>query len=284
MTNYVYETHSINHSLLPFIYHKCHIITQRNSLPNWHENIEFLYCIGGKGSIRYGSETHDFARGDIVVVNADTPHYICSAGSVIYRCLIIDNSFFTDNGIPISTLYFQHTIRDEAISALFENVCSAFDNCDEQSICAVADIRYAVLGLIRAICAGYTTDIPRELHSAANTHVKEAMVYIRKHISEAITLDDIADHVGISKFHLSREFKTFTGKTIVQTVNILRCTEARHLIESGMSVSAAAVSCGYNNLSYFSRTFTKLFGRLPSSFLPGETPTHKLSHVTEDCC
>ena len=267
MGNLIYETHSMHDPMLPFIYHRSFAVTQRHSLPNWHENIELLYCTGGKGYIRCSSEVFDFRCGDIFVVNADTTHCICSEGSVLYRCLIIDNAFFISNGIPVSDIYFQNSIRDSELNALFEDVSAAFDGYDSQKLCAAADIRYAVLGLLRALCKGYAADKPKSTGSAANEHVKKAMTYIRKNISAAMTLDDIAACAGVSKYHLSREFKAFTGKTIIQTVNLIRCTEAKRLMEGGMRCSAAAAACGYENLSYFSRTFRRIFHALPSAFV-----------------
>lgn len=65
---------------------------------------------------------------------------------------------------------------------------------------------------------------------------------------DKLSLDDIADHIGISKFSLSREFKKLTGNTVVSFINILRCSEAKRLMEKGMSVSSAAYACGFENL------------------------------------
>lgn len=265
MEHYVYEAHSMGDPLLPFIFHRSTVLTQFHSPPNWHENIEILYCVGGEGYIRCGPETFGFLQGDVFVVNADMPHCICSQTAVEYHCLIIDNAFCTGNGIPVTDLYFQKTIRDERMNALFEGVVAAFDSYDKDRLCAAADIRYGVLGLLRALCANYIIQRPKEAGSAANAHVKKAMEYIRKNISRVMTLDDIAGYVGISKYHLSREFKAFTHQTIVQTVNLTRCTRARRLIESGVSISAAASACGFENLSYFSKTFKKVFGMLPSA-------------------
>jgi len=269
MAGYIYETHSMRDPLLPFIFHRRFMVTQRHSLTNWHENIELLHCTGGKGFVQCGLERFDFTQGDIFVVNADTPHCICSEGSVVYRCLIIDNTFCTSNGLPVPTLHFQNTIRDAGMNALFDQVSSAFDQFDSRALCAVADIRYAVLGLLRKLCADYVVQKPRETGATTNEHIKKAMVYIRQNLSSAVTLDAVAEYAGVSKYHLSRAFKAFTGKTIVQTVNLIRCTEAKRLIESGMSVCAAAASCGFENLSYFTRTFKKYFGKLPSAFLNG---------------
>jgi len=266
MTNFVYETHRMDKPHLPFIYHRNFVVTQRHSLPNWHENIEILYCTGGSGYVQCGAEIHTFHRGDIFVVNANTLHSICSEDSVAYRCLIVDNSFFKSNGISIEDLYFQNSIRDPNLASAFESIHTAFVSYDTSAICAAADIRYAVLGLIRALCKAYIIHKPNS--SAVNDRIKNAVIYIRKNLSRPISLDDIAGHVGISKFHLSREFKASTGKTIIQTVNLMRCTEAKKLIEGGMGVSAAAATCGYENLSYFTRTFKTYFGKLPSALSP----------------
>ena len=59
------------------------------------------------------------------------------------------------------------------------------------------------------------------------------------------TLDALAAQAGVSKFHLSREFKSTTGLTVVTFINLCRCTEARRLIEEGCSVSEAAATCGF---------------------------------------
>ncbi len=282
MANYVYETHKIENPLLPFIYHKSFVVTQRHSLPNWHENIEILYCVTGKGSVQCGAESFEFLPGDLFLVNANTPHCVCSDGSVVYRCLIIDNSFCVANGIPILDLYFQKLIQDEALARQFEEIGAAFDRGSDPM--AAADIRYGVLGLLRLLCAGYITEKPSTVFSAANQHVKDALTYIRKNISSPLTLDTIAGHVGVSKFHLAREFKAFTGRTMVQTINLIRCSEAKRLMESGMSVSAGAAECGFENLSYFSRTFKELFHRLPSSFVRSSAvPMVERDDDEEDC-
>ena len=266
MKNYIYETHIFEDPRLPFIFHKSFTAPRQNFPPNWHENVEILYCADGKGYVKCGTEVYDFSQGDIFVVNADTPHVVRRENTITYRCLIIDNAFFHTNGIPVSMLQFQRVIRDDSVSRLFEDVKDAYDRYDSVSVCAVADIRYAVLGLLRKLCTTYAITEAKSAQSASSEHVKKALTYIRKNIARPITLDAVADHVGISKFHLAREFRDFTGSTIIDTVNLIRCAEARQLIEGGMRVCQAANACGYENLSYFSRTFKKLFNRCPSAF------------------
>lgn len=282
MTNYIYETHNMQDPLLPFIFHRNTVVMQQNSLPNWHENIELLYCTSGKGFVQCGPESYPFATGEIFVVNADSPHCICSAGSIVYHCLIIDNAFCASNGLAVDALYFQNKICDEAMNAHFEAVAAAFEKMDKADLCAVADVRYFVLGLLRCLCRSYTVTKPSTT-GAANEHVKRATTYIRRNISSTLTLDGIAEYTGVSKYHLCREFKAFTGKTIVQTINLIRCTEAKTLMERGASVCAAAEACGFESSSYFSRTFKKMFGKLPSEYLTAGSRT-SIVKIDEDFC
>lgn len=264
MSEYRYETHQMPDPLLPFIYHRQFVVCSHAKYPNWHENIELLQILEGSGYVRCGVEDFPVKAGDLFVVNADTMHSIGAQERLVYRCLIVDNSFFTENGIPIQTISFQNVIRDGRSFDLFQAIADAYRDRSEDFRCVLA-IRAGVLQLLQALCANYIS--PRKA-SDSSEHTKTAITYIRQHLSSPLTLDAIADHVGISKYHLAHRFKLFTGKTVVQTVNLMRCTEAQRLMEDGMSVSAAAASCGFENLSYFTRTFKALMGRLPSSIRP----------------
>lgn len=275
MENYIYETHEWEDSLLPFIFHRDFSVVRHHCPPNWHENIELLYCLSGQGQIQCGTENRVFVPGDLYVVNPDRPHCVYSDHTVVYSCLIIDNAFLRDNGIK-PPVYFQHLIRDDRFCRLFEQLIGAYDRYAKKQAYAVLEIRQTVLHLLQILCTEFMIAAPSQADIAANDYVKKAMLYIRKNMTAPITLDAVADYVGVSKYHLSRSFKAITGKTIIEMVNLIRCAEAKRLIENGMPVSNAATACGYENLSYFSRTFQKVFGKLPSTF----SPKKNLNEVT----
>ena len=69
---------------------------------------------------------------------------------------------------------------------------------------------------------------------------------------------------GIATIHNG---KIYMRKVVGNVDDLIRSTEARRLIEAGASVSSAANSCGFENLSYFSRTFKKHLHQLPSALL-----------------
>ncbi len=259
-----YETHQMPDPLLPFIYHRQFVFHRRHGLTNWHENVELLYCVEGRGVVRCGQQVHPFQPGDLFVVNADMPHCVGCDEAVTYRCLIVDNSFFLQNGLPIRELYFRDLIRDEAAARLFEAVSEAYIRRDDGDKLAAAEIRGVVLTLLLYLCRHHVIDRPNVAEFSGSGPVKKALDHLRSHGLEPVTLDEVAAHAGVSKFYLARQFKAYTGRTVVQTVQYIRCTEARRLLEAGESVSAAAARCGFENLSYFTRTFKKQFGLLPS--------------------
>ena len=270
MINYIYETHKLQNPLLPFIFHRKHAISCATSFPHWHENIEILYCTKGEGFVKCGPEITYFSAGDIYVADADSPHAIGSDSRIEYRCLIIGSSFCFENGIPISALSFQKKISDPELGILFESIREAFDQLDVQNFITVLELRHRALSLLKNLCGSYIDGTAKHTPSPANEHVKKALTYIRTNLSSKITLEQIADHIGISKYHLSHIFKDFTGKSIVETINHFRCQEAKQLIEKGTSVSNAAALCGFDNLSYFTHTFKRIFQELPSSVLNAE--------------
>lgn len=264
MKDYKYENHIMPEPKLPFIFHPRYTQRRRSSLANWHINIEILLCMEGSGFVRCGMGCTEFLPGDIFVVNPDTPHCIGSEESVSYRCLIIDSSFCEENGIPIGQLQFTPLIRDEELRRLYEAVFATYACRESGDLCAVADIRYSVLGLLRHLCREYAKPATENRPDGV-IYIKKAIGFIREHLSMPISLDAVAEYTGISKFHLARQFKVYTGSSVIATVNLIRCTEARRLIEGGMSVSEAAGVCGFENLSYFTRSFKKCFGCLPSA-------------------
>ncbi|HEY0829386.1 MAG TPA: response regulator [Bacilli bacterium] len=96
--------------------------------------------------------------------------------------------------------------------------------------------------------------------------LREVTAYINRHYNEPITLESIAIYFYISKEHLSRAFKTFSGETITDYIHRKRMERAKELImEHKLSIKLAAEMTGYPDLAYFYRVFKKHYG-----FAPGE--------------
>ena len=262
-----YEDHSSirAHRLTPFFFNSMRAST--GSPCNWHRNIEIILILSGQGSVRYGTELIPLSAGDAVIVGADAMHQICADGTMDYDYLIIDEGFCQENGIDTSRRRFEERVRDERVARGIYSVRDALARCDEaKTPLNIAKTRRAALELLILLAEDYSREQSTEATVACRgeEYIKAVLEYINRAYTSRITLDELAVLASVSKFHLVREFKRYTGHTIMTYINILRCRRAEVAIAEGASVTAAALEAGFESLSYFSRIYKKLTGRAPS--------------------
>lgn len=100
-----------------------------------------------------------------------------------------------------------------------------------------------------------------------------AREYLASHFFEAPTLDQIADAVGCSKFHLCRVFKAHSGLSLHCTRSELQLRAAYDRIAEGCDrLSDIAADLGFSSHSHMTANFTQRFGVCPSAIRAGETP------------
>ena len=105
--------------------------------------------------------------------------------------------------------------------------------------------------------------------------IKQAIGLIRSDASRDLSLDEVANFVGLSKYYFAREFRRVTGYTFVSYVNLTRCEKAKALLtQNEMSIGEIGRACGFSNQSYFTRTFRAYTGRLPGVY----RDTHASKH------
>ena len=104
------------------------------------------------------------------------------------------------------------------------------------------------------------------------TYVKAAKSYISSNYSYEISVDQIADYIGISRSHLFRAFRMHVGVSPKEYLTNYRINTACALLrESSLSVTAISKSVGFENNLYFSKAFHKVKGVSPSEY----ARTHK---------
>ena len=100
-----------------------------------------------------------------------------------------------------------------------------------------------------------------------NFEVNMAIAYMNSHFSEKITAEDLAEQVKLSAGHFSKIFKSVTGTTPIDFLNIIRLQKARNiLINTEETITEIAILCGFNTSSYFASCFFKKFKITPSVY------------------
>jgi AraC-like DNA-binding protein len=96
--------------------------------------------------------------------------------------------------------------------------------------------------------------------------VIQSKLYIDNHYSKNITLADITTSAHFSKFHFLRLFKKFYGTTPYQYLTEVRIKEAKQNLQSGMTVSEACFSVGFDSVTSFIGLFKKITGTTPLTY------------------
>lgn len=94
--------------------------------------------------------------------------------------------------------------------------------------------------------------------------VECAKSFIRENYSSKIQISDIAAAVFVSVFHFCRMFKKITGYSPYQYLMLVRLEEAKKLLQKGMSVTEAALQCGFESIEHFSHAFGR-YEKMPAS-------------------
>ena len=106
--------------------------------------------------------------------------------------------------------------------------------------------------------------VPRE--AVEHPMVEQVAAYIEGHLQERILLEDLAEHVHMSKYYFLRRFKELTGVTVHAYVTGKRLIRAGQEIRAGGSVSQACQAAGFGEYSSFLRNFKKTFGVSPGEY------------------
>lgn len=100
-----------------------------------------------------------------------------------------------------------------------------------------------------------------------NDRLAFAVTYIRKHLSEPLTVEQISQKVYMSESSFYRAFRDTFGVTPVEFINNERMKLARRLLQDpGRKVQDVYLSAGYNSLSYFNRVFKRKYGLSPKAY------------------
>jgi len=244
---------------------------------HWHNEIEIIRVLDGVLNIRLNNNFYSVKKGEIIFINPETVHQ-ASPENCVYECVVFHLDFISaqhGRSLPfIDSLRNHESMVDEyhtdAHSAFARAVHALFDEMASEN----AGREFKVLGAIYRIFGEILdSDLCKTTSSAPLgdkrnvPKLREVLYYIRNNYDSAITLNDMASMAGMSPKYFCYFFKEMTTKTPVEYLNAYRIEKAsRKLTNSDLSVTDIAFSCGFNDLSYFIKTFKKHKGITPAKY------------------
>jgi len=128
-----------------------------------------------------------------------------------------------------------------------------------------------VMEILEDVLSRFTNyEMPEALPARLKKHhlvtIEKAKQYLSEKLSKNISLEELAKHCCISPFHFSRIYKTFTGYSVYQYLQLMRLKHAEMLLGTALPVADIAFQSGFNSIDYFSAAFKKQYKLSPSAF------------------
>lgn len=109
-----------------------------------------------------------------------------------------------------------------------------------------------------------------------NGYLVKAIEFIQNNYHNYMRVTDVSDHLGITRNYLFTIFKNSIGHSPLEYITYFKLSKACNLLDdSNNTIENVAYSCGYNELSTFSRAFKNRYGVTPSNY-------RKLRHIRPD--
>lgn len=242
-----------------------------------HNGYEILIFLKGEADFIVEGSVYSLRPMDIVLTRRDEMHQLVNTSRKQYERIVInlDESFF-------------HNAQCGQYTEIFLNRKSGEGNLIEREAVKKAEIFDTLLRLekymkpntkkneivIRCILTEFLHQL-NELKASGNgvvqnETVKKVLVYINGNLREELSLDFLAEHFFISKYHLCRCFRQCTGFTVNQYITYRRLMLVRDLHRAGKSLSAASTEAGFASYSNFYKAYVRETGYPPSEGLSGQ--------------
>ncbi len=251
---------------------------------HWHEEIETTIVEGGDIVLSVGGETCRVRPGDGFFINTGVLHgmWPAAAGSCRLRAVLyhprlvgggIDSIFYqgylqpllSDPCRPYVLLHQSVPWEREALEAIQR----AWEACAEEPPGYEFQVRAALSREVFLLCAHCPAErrTPPERTLRAGERIKAMLQHIEEHYGEELTTARIARSAAVSESECLRCFRAMLGTTPIQYVKQLRIQKAAELLLStGRRVADIAAQCGFQDASYFTRTFREHRGCSPAEY------------------
>lgn len=266
---------------IPFAVYRGNIPEYIPSYPlHYHDELELIYCMDGIGKILIDGEAHLLFPGDFACILPQQVHSIDSASepfsycNLLFRFSLLETPSpenpayqkyfapFADGTLCIPPILKKDTLAGKELKAA---ILPLLNTDETPSLLRIKSRLYAAMEIFYQTA----TPAPAKSNAAhkAGLLLRSVIRYIDEHYAQPIHIAQAAAYCGYSDSHFMRLFSELTGTSFSQYLIRFRLEKAAGLLRtSRLSVLEIALSCGFPNASYFTRTFQRQYHVTPSRY------------------
>lgn len=269
--------------LFPYITYLCSIPLDFSHVPlHWHDEMEIIYIKKGRGIITVDFTSYPVSAGTLALIIPGQLHSIeqYENDSIEYENIIFHPHILLSKQTDTCSQDFFSPLMNGTLSipVLYQpgdphyaEIAACIDANDEISKTNppayqlyIKSQLYMLFFILFNKCS--TRDVPKKGEKSLEK-MKLILKYVENNYMEKITIESMAAEVHLSQSHFMKYFKNTMGTSFIDYLNEYRLTMAsRLLISSDSSILAIATEVGFENLSYFNRSFKKRFHQTPREY------------------
>ena len=246
---------------------------------HWHDEFEIIYVRSGFLTVSISGESYIGKTGEAFVVSPGNLHLMGSqSGTVDYYTFLFPLkyiSFRTDDMLdekllePLNSGHLMICPRvNDTAKELCEQLIKIYEAKNDESESKITTQVRTKIILLQFILEMWKKGFVIENDtSGRNTVEKEMVSYIQQNFTGKISLREFGEQFHLSEKYISRYFKEHFHITLSQYVTYLRLEHAKQLLQdTDIPVTDVAMQSGYQNVSYFIRSFQKAYAVSPLKY------------------
>ncbi len=248
-----------------------------------HDFWELVYVDKGEIVIDMDSEQFRLEQGNIAFHQPNEYHNLRANGIVApniiivtFKCKSPAMSFFKKRILPLSDIEksFLSAIVKESLknfsSSLKDTFLTHLERRETPSFGSEQIISISLEQLLISLYRNFgelqknTTTLKRAIHQDV---VNNILQYMQEHVCEKLTIQQIADAVGVSRTGLHTIFKERLGDGVMSYFSKMKIDISKSMIREGRyNISQIASYLGFDSIHLFSRRFKQLTGMTPTEY------------------
>lgn len=278
-----HETITHGDIVFPYNTYLCSIPLDFKEVPaHWHDEMEIIYIKKGQGVVTVDFREYRVNHDTIVLILPGQLHSISQYKdeSMEYENIIFHPSMLMPRSADIVTTQYMSPLLHGQITVptiytpvypYYQDVVAPIDACDE--ICKtmpqgyelyIKSMLFQFFFVLHNRCRNLTKP---QKNKKALDKMRPVLKYIENNYMHPIRIAEIAQVADYSESHFMRYFKETMGTSFVDYLKDYRLTMAARLLASSeSSILSISEEVGFDNLSYFNRSFKAKYGLTPSQF------------------